>query len=338
VNISGWLSLESWVTPSLFADSGALDEVSLVGALGPEAYGLAVLKHRAAFIGADDFVQIAARGFNAVRLPVPWYAFGDLGPAPGPYVGCVDYVDRAFDWAEEVGLKILVLLDVSPGPTGSGLMIKGSDDFATYREDLLDVVAALAKRYAYRDGFYGIEVANNPVVQQRRGLTLSDGIPAHMLRNYYRSAYEAVREVAGDDPIVVIPEAGMGRVIASFMAQRRYHNVMVDCHILHHVARVDSTGPMGVRSLIADSNERIRMARRSGHPVLVGEWSGSLPYADSVMTPEGRIAMERVFISEQLAAYRSCDGWFFQTWKTEAHPAGWDARVALGTFERRMLA
>ena len=70
---------------------------------------------------------------------------------------------------------------------------------------------------------------------------------------------------------------------------------------------------------------------------MVGKWSGSLPFSDSATTPEGRIALERVFVSEQIAAFKGCPAWFFQTWKTEGRLSGWDARVSLATFERRML-
>ena len=70
---------------------------------------------------------------------------------------------------------------------------------------------------------------------------------------------------------------------------------------------------------------------------MVCSWSGALPFADSLMTPEGHIALERVYLSEQIAAFRKCPAWFFQTWKTEGRISGWDARVSLATFERRML-
>ena len=68
VNLTGWLELESWVTPSLFADSGALDEQALITVLGRKRYAALVEEHRSSFIGASDFVKIASRGFNAVRL------------------------------------------------------------------------------------------------------------------------------------------------------------------------------------------------------------------------------------------------------------------------------
>ena len=136
VNLAGWLTLEPWVTPELFADSGALDEPTLIASLGRDRYRQLVERHRADFMSQTDFTQIASRGFNAVRLPVPWYAFGTQGPEPGPYVGCVSHVDDAFDWAEEVGLGVLLVLAVSPGsPDETARLVRDQVDFKEYRED-----------------------------------------------------------------------------------------------------------------------------------------------------------------------------------------------------------
>ncbi len=338
VNLAGWLTLEPWVTPELFADSGALDEPSLIASIGHTRYQRLVERHRSTFLSQKDFTHIASRGFNAVRLPVPWYCFGRLGPEPGPYSGCVDHIDHAFDWAEEVGLGVLVVIDVSPGSADeSSSLVRDQVDFREYREDLLDVIAALSKRYASRIGFLGIEVADDPVAQVRKGFTLTDGVPLHWLRNYYRDAYEVVRTHAGNEALVVLPDAGLPGAWRSFMAQDRYHNVWLDCHLFHHTDHVDAAGPSAVRTLVDRSRAYLEKARKSGLPTMVGKWSASLPYADTMMTPEGQIALARVYVSEQLSAFATCPGWFFQTWKTSGRLVGWDARVALATFERRML-
>lgn len=339
VNLTGWLTLESWVTPEPFADSGALDEPSLVSALGPKHYRALVRQHRKEFFEAVDFTRIAARGFNAVRLPVPWYVFGKRGPECGPYVECLDYVDAAFDWAEEVGLKVVLALAASPGTEeASRVAIDGSLDFHDYKDALADVVGALARRYALRDGLFGIEVLTAPVVQRRRFLQVRDGIQLHTLRNYYRDAYSAVRDAAGNDVVVILPDGGAPDAWRHFMAQSTYRNVWLDCGMARlDGARHSASGPSGVRRLADEGRKRLTAARKSGLPVMVGSWSGSLPYADSLMTPEGRIALERVFISEQIAAYKDCPAWFFETWKTSGRLSGWDARVSLATFERRML-
>ena len=102
--------------------------------------------------------------------------------------------------------------------------------------------------------------------------------------------------------------------------------------------RVDRVGPSGIRELVERSKASLRAVEKSGLPAMVGKWSGSLPFADTITTPEGRIALERIYISEQLATFKPCAAWFFQTWKTEGRLAGWDARVSLSSFERRMLA
>ncbi len=338
VNIAGWLTLESWVTPELFADSGALDEPTLISSLGKQRYRKLVASHRETFMTQADFTHIASRGFNAVRLPVPWYVFGKSGPQPGPYAGCIDHVDHAFDWAEEVGLSLLLVLAINPGsPDETAALVRDQVDFKAYREDMLNVIAALSKRYATRVGFLGIEVADDPVVRTRRGFTLSDGIALHSLRNYYRDAYQIIREQAGDEVLVVLPDAAKPDAWRLFMASESYHGVWLDCHLFHHTDHVDAAGPSAVRKLVDSSRSYLEKARKSGLPTMVGKWSASLPYADAMMTPEGQIALARVYVSEQLTAFSSCPGWFFQTWKTSGRLVGWDARVSLATFERRML-
>ena len=338
VNLTGWLTLEPWVTPELFVDSGALEEPDLVSAVGCRGYNDRVSRHRASFLGESDFRQIAARGFNAVRLPVPWYVFGDAGPNPGPFLGCVDLVDAAFDWADGIGLKVVLALAVNPGAEGHEAdLVHDHDDFRRYRDDLVSVVAALAKRYASRVAFSAIEVADEPAMQVRRGLSVIPGVPPHQLRNYYRSCYEAVRGIAGEDLVVVVPDAGQPGAWRHFMSQDRYHNVWLDSHLYHYADHVDSSGPVGIRMLTDRSRKSVELAGSSGLPVMVGKWCASLPFSDTVTTPEGRIALERVFSSEQIGAFRSCPAWFFQTWKTEGRLPGWDARVALASFERRML-
>ena len=62
VNLTGWLTLESWVTPEIFAGSGALDEPALVKALGGHAYAEVVRRHRDTFITAEDFSRIELGG------------------------------------------------------------------------------------------------------------------------------------------------------------------------------------------------------------------------------------------------------------------------------------
>ena len=107
---------------SSFRGQGRRTRPSLVTSLGAKGYREVVRRHRARFLTKDDFSRIASRGFNAVRLPVPWYVFGEAGPNPGPYLGCIDEVDQALEWAEEIDLKVVFALAVNPAfPVTRGL-------------------------------------------------------------------------------------------------------------------------------------------------------------------------------------------------------------------------
>lgn len=335
VNLTGWLVLEPWVTPELFAGTGSLGEDALITSVGEDVYADLVSEHRDTFITEEDFRQITSRGLNAVRLPVPWYAFGDSGPNPGPYLGCITQIDNALSWGEAHGVDVVLSLAIDPGQRGSEDILTAGE--RGQRENMLNVLAALAKRYREWPAFFGLEVANEPKVQRRQGLSISDGMPIHVLRNYYRDAYGVIRAEAGDRPVVILPDAGLPNMWRSFMAPKHYRNVWLDCHLFHHADHIDASGPSGTRDMVRASRTALEQARRCGFPVMVGAWSAALPYADSVMTPEGRIALERMFVADQITVFKDCPAWFFQAWKTSGRISGWDSRIALSSFERRML-
>lgn len=111
VNLGGWLVLERWMTPGLFRASGEEDEIWLHRSTDPAELERLLRRHRDTYITEDDFRAISAHGLNLVRIPVPFFIFGDV---PG-HPGCVEYLDRAFDWAERAGLKVLIDLHTVPG-------------------------------------------------------------------------------------------------------------------------------------------------------------------------------------------------------------------------------
>ena len=339
VNLSGWLVLESWITPSVFAESGTFDQAALLNKLGREEYDRTVAAHRDSFITERDFKAIASRGYNAVRLGVPWHVFGNEGPLPGSHEGCIAYVDRAFQWAEDTGLSVLLDLSLAPGSEISADGLRMSLELTPSRRNaILAIASALASRYASSPAFLGIEPLDEVISQRRTGLlSLTEGAPLASIRRLYRDLYEQIRAIAGPEPIIVFSDAGQPDAWKHFMARDQYENVWLDTHPYRHMDRLDAQGPSGARMLAARSDAQLERASASGLPVMVGEWSAALPVASSQMTGAGRIALERIYVSSQLAAYDDCAAWFFQTWKTEGKLAGWDARVALSSFEREML-
>lgn len=346
VNLSGWFIPEPWVSPSLFTATGASSDSELHDVLGSTEYNERLRQHYETFIGEDDFRRMSSIGLNAVRLPIPWHAFGSQNEGAS-FISAVDYIDRAIEWAEKY--EMVVLLDLATVPGGQG----DSNDSPTTpsstadwhssvngRHVALEVLEKLAARYGKAKSLFGIELLDSPVMSVRKNLfTMTEGIPSHYLRNFYRDAYELVRAHMPESKAVVFSASAHPSMWKHFMRGAQYKNVIMDVHLYHYHDEFaqDITSPRGLSSAVARNRKLIREARATGFPVLVGEWSGAAVMSSASVTPEGRSAYERVFVSNQLASFADTRGWFFQTWKTEKRIAAWDARLALGTLERAMI-
>ena len=156
VNLGNWLVLEKWMSPALFAGTTAEDEYYLPRQLSKEVYEARIKVHRAEYISERDFVAIKAMGMEAVRIPVPYFIFGDREP----FIGCVEELDKAFNWAEKYGLQILIDLHTAPegqngfdngGICGVCKWSKNPEEV----EFVLTVLERLAKRYGKRKGAVG---------------------------------------------------------------------------------------------------------------------------------------------------------------------------------------
>ena len=166
VNLGNWLVLEKWMSPALFEGTTAEDEYYLPRHLSKEVYEARIGIHRAEYITERDFVAIRAMGMEAVRIPVPYFIFGDRAP----FIGCVKELDKAFCWAERYGLEILIDLHTAPmGQNGfDNGGICGVCKWSQCPEEVefvLTVLERLAERYGNREALWGIEVLNEPITE-----------------------------------------------------------------------------------------------------------------------------------------------------------------------------
>ena len=169
VNLGNWLVLEKWMNPALFEGTTAEDEYWLPRQLSKEVYEARIKIHRSEYITERDFVTIKSWGLDAVRIPVPYFIFGDREP----FIGCIEDLDKAFNWAEKYGLKILIDLHTAPdGQNGSDNGgICGVCKWAQNPEEVEfvhTVLERLAQRYGHREGLWGIELINEPALQGDR--------------------------------------------------------------------------------------------------------------------------------------------------------------------------
>jgi glucan 1,3-beta-glucosidase len=114
VNLGNWLVLEKWMHPPLFHGVDAEDETDLCLLLSDDEKKGRLKAHRDSYITEYDFRYIKNIGMNIVRLPVPHFVFGDRPEFCEPYVPCIEYVDKAFEWAKKTGLKVLIDLHTAP--------------------------------------------------------------------------------------------------------------------------------------------------------------------------------------------------------------------------------
>lgn len=119
VNIGGWLSIEPFITPSLFntftASDNVVDEYTLTQKLGPAPAKALLEAHYATFVTEKTFVDIADAGMDHVRIPFSYWAVttydGD------PYVRRVSwrYLLRGIEWCRKHGLRVNLDLHGVPG-------------------------------------------------------------------------------------------------------------------------------------------------------------------------------------------------------------------------------
>ena len=107
ISETGWC-WKSGCTRRFFEGVAAEDETDLCRLLPRDELEARLKKHRDTYITLEDFKWIKAHGLNTVRIPVPHFIFGDDPAFCDPYVPCIEYLDKAFDWAEETGLQILI--------------------------------------------------------------------------------------------------------------------------------------------------------------------------------------------------------------------------------------
>jgi glucan 1,3-beta-glucosidase len=172
VNIGGWLSLEPFITPSLFSGGGIVDEWTLTTSLGSQAKAR-LEKHYATFVSEQTFIDIANAGLDHVRIPFSYWAVAVYDGDPYVYRVSWRYLLRGIEWARKHGLRINLDVHGLPGSQNgwnhSGRLgaigwLNGANG-ATNGQRALDMHDKLSKFFAqdrYKNivTFYGL--ANEP--------------------------------------------------------------------------------------------------------------------------------------------------------------------------------
>ena len=337
VNLGNWLVLEQWMLPEMFAGTGAEDEVWLNRKVSSDELKEKMKKHRDTFITEKDFAFIKEQGIGLLRIPVPYFIFGDREP----FNGCIEYLDKAFDWAEKYGLQILIDLHTVPGSqngydnggiTGVCKWCKNPQEV----EFALTVLERLAERYKNRVGLYGIEVLNEPISFLVYATAPSTGkavdkeeakgssyVPMPFLENFYRNAYKRLRQILPENKTIVFHDGFRLRHWRRFFRKENMKNVVLDTHI--YIFAMESFVPVHkpwVYQIYIKSQQRLIRRIQKDVPVVVGEWCICNKYAektDSGMSAEAAAKKRRERYLEiaalQLQAWSEAKVWIYWSYQ-----------------------
>lgn len=318
VNLGGWLVLEKWLTPGLFAGSEAEDEYGLMLELGSRAHDVLAV-HRDSFVTEEDFVWIKGRGLEAVRLPVGYWVFDSYEP----YVECLAYIDRAFEWAERYDLLVLVDLHAAPGSQNGWDHSGRKGDVRWHKnkaniELSLWVLKQLAERYGSRKSLLGIEALNEPRWD----------VPMRTLFDYYERAYDVLEANLHDNAYIVFHDGFRPHEMASRLAGKGFRNTVLDMH-MYQVFSDEYIG-MSLEEHIEHAahqwSEQLATVSKS-LPVIIGEWSASLgddAFPASIASEQKRAGHLR-YAKAQKKVFDMTLGYFY--WNYKAVDAGtWSLR------------
>ena len=352
VNLGNWLVLEKWMSPALFEGTTAEDEYYLPTQLSPEVYEARIKIHRSEYITERDFVTIKRMGMESVRIPVPYFIFGDRKP----FIGCIEELDKAFNWAEKYGLTILIDLHTVPlsqnGFDNGG--ISGVCKWAQEPEEIefaLSVLERLAKRYGNRKGLFGIQPLNEPItenmwetmdVQNRYAPAdpeLAKGsapITMDFLRQFYLDAYDRISAYMPKDKYVVIHDGFELMAWKDFMQEEKYSNVILDTHqyLMVAEARGCSQTVEGYLKYIKEELQPQITEMEKYFPVICGEWclfnslacgcdtkggqsvlNGVEGKQQEILSPEEKKEIYETLAKAQLELWEKGSGYFYWSYK-----------------------
>lgn len=118
VNLGGWLSLEPFITPSLFekydVKEGVVDEWNLCSKLDTSKSKI-LEEHYANFITEQTFKDIQDAGLDHVRIPFSYWAVQTYEGDPYLFRTSWRYLLRAIEWARKYGIRVNLDLHGLPG-------------------------------------------------------------------------------------------------------------------------------------------------------------------------------------------------------------------------------
>ncbi|KJZ78483.1 hypothetical protein HIM_01874 [Hirsutella minnesotensis 3608] len=279
VNLGGWLTLEPFITPSLFnynSNMGIIDEWSLSKLLGASA-AKALEDHYASFVTEDTFKAIAEAGLDHVRIPFSYWAVEVYDGDPYVFRTSWRYLLRGIEWARKYGLRVNLDLHGLPGSQngwnhsgkfGAIGWLNGTDGQLNGKRSL-EIHDRLSKFFAqarYKNIITHYGLVNEP---RMTFLRVSDVI------EWTKQAYGVVRK-NGVGALVVFGDGFMG--LDKWQGLLPGNDMVLDVHqyVIFNENQIDFTHQKKVKYACDGWTQQaeLSMDPARGHgPTIFAEWS-----------------------------------------------------------------
>jgi glucan 1,3-beta-glucosidase len=295
INLGGWLVAERWMTPQLFKGVRQDGESALVRELGRSEAKIRLEAHRQSFITEADFKWIKDQGFDFVRLPVGYWLFEPTDE----FLEGEGYVQKAFDWAQKHGLRILLdfhgLQGSQNGYDHSGAPGKVRLYRRKHRRAALKTLGYLCETYGRSEVLIGLEIINE--AQIRLGW-----YDWWRVLKFYDGAVRLAERHLRPETKIIVSDAFEPHKMARALARRGYSSrVLMDMH-LYRMFGKKHLGMSHEKHMAAVKDEWTRELEEVSKTfsIMVGEWSAALPAAAYVTTGDEReVECIRYFLAQR---------------------------------------
>lgn len=314
VNLGGWLIVEKWITPSLFAGTDAMDEYTFMHTKNANEK---IEKHRRDFITEEDFKWMRKSGLNAVRIPVGYWLF----ETQTPYTPTIKYLDWAVRMAAKYDLKVLIDLHAAPGSQNgqdhSGRIgMAGWYKNPEYQQQTISVLEKIAQHYHDQPAVWGIELLNEP----------KPGIFQRQLRQFYKKSYEKLTAVTSPGTRIVFHDAFRPLFFSGAIKSRSSHPSVMDIHSYHFGSWQKQQQPLPSYFYLMGKYKYWLSFLQRKQPIIIGEWSLVISHKTlRRYSKANEIKYLKRHAEVQLAAFENTAGWFYWTYKTESKDS-WNFR------------
>ena len=190
LGLGGWLVPEGYMLNIPGFGSPTEIENKIEALLGTELANEFWDLYHDKYVAKADIDQIAAWGFNSIRIP---FHYKQFSPSPGEVNQFgYDIVDSLLSWCEPYNMYIILDMHCAPGGQNHG-EISDSDGTARlwleqgYKDHTIEIWHSIAEYYTDDTLIGGYDLINEPV--------LPDGVSSTDLRQLYIDITNTIREV-----------------------------------------------------------------------------------------------------------------------------------------------